>query len=26
VRVGAVHYNTVDEVTKLGEALKKIAG
>jgi cysteine desulfurase family protein (TIGR01976 family) len=26
VRVGAVHYNTLDEVTKLGEALKKIAG
>ena len=26
VRVGAVHYNTLDEVAKLGEALKKIAG
>lgn len=26
VRVGPVHYNTVDEVAKLGEALKKIAG
>jgi len=26
VRVGAVHYNTLDEVTSLGEALKKIAG
>lgn len=26
VRVGAVHYNTVEEVAKLGEALKKIAG
>jgi len=25
VRVGAVHYNTLDEVAKLGEALKKIA-
>jgi cysteine desulfurase family protein (TIGR01976 family) len=25
VRVGAVHYNTLDEVEKLGEALKKIA-
>lgn len=25
VRVGAVHYNTVEEVAKLGEALKKIA-
>lgn len=26
VRVGPVHYNTLDEVAKLGEALKKIAG
>ncbi|MBI2330874.1 MAG: cysteine desulfurase-like protein [Chloroflexi bacterium] len=26
VRVGPVHYNTVNEVEKLGEALKKIAG
>jgi cysteine desulfurase family protein (TIGR01976 family) len=26
VRVGAVHYNTLDEVAKLGEVLKKIAG
>ncbi|GAB1471649.1 hypothetical protein MASR2M66_25270 [Chloroflexota bacterium] len=26
VRVGAVHYNTLDEVTQLGEALKKIVG
>lgn len=26
VRVGAVHYNTLDEVAKLGDALKKIAG
>lgn len=26
VRVGAVHYNTVNEVAKLGEALKRIAG
>jgi len=25
VRVGPVHYNTLDEVAKLGEALKKIA-
>jgi selenocysteine lyase/cysteine desulfurase len=25
VRVGAVHYNTLDEVAKLGEALKKIS-
>jgi cysteine desulfurase family protein (TIGR01976 family) len=25
VRVGAVHYNTVDEIERLGEALKKIA-
>jgi selenocysteine lyase/cysteine desulfurase len=25
VRVGAAHYNTVDEVKRLGEALKKIA-
>jgi len=25
VRVGPVHYNTVDEVTRLGEVLKKIA-
>ncbi|MBI5354226.1 MAG: cysteine desulfurase-like protein [Chloroflexi bacterium] len=25
VRVGAAHYNTLDEVTRLGEALKKIA-
>lgn len=26
VRVGPVHYNTVEEVAKLGEALNKIAG
>jgi cysteine desulfurase family protein (TIGR01976 family) len=26
VRVGAAHYNTVDEVKRFGEALKKIAG
>jgi selenocysteine lyase/cysteine desulfurase len=26
VRVGAVHYNTLDEVAQLGEALKKISG
>lgn len=26
VRVGAVHYNTVEEISKLGEVLKKIAG
>ncbi|HEX2696563.1 MAG TPA: cysteine desulfurase-like protein, partial [Anaerolineales bacterium] len=26
VRVGAAHYNTLDEVNHLGEALKKIAG
>lgn len=26
VRVGAAHYNTLDEVARLGEALKKIAG
>lgn len=26
VRVGAAHYNTVDEIARLGEALKKIAG
>jgi cysteine desulfurase family protein (TIGR01976 family) len=26
VRVGAVHYNTLDEVAKLGEVLKRIAG
>ncbi|MCQ3938251.1 MAG: cysteine desulfurase-like protein [Chloroflexi bacterium] len=26
VRVGAAHYNTLDEVTRLGEVLKKIAG
>jgi cysteine desulfurase family protein (TIGR01976 family) len=26
VRVGAVHYNTLDEIARLGEALKKIAG
>ncbi len=26
VRVGAAHYNTVDEVARFGEALKKIAG
>jgi selenocysteine lyase/cysteine desulfurase len=26
VRVGAVHYNTLDEVEKLGEALRKISG
>jgi len=25
VRVGAVHYNTLDEVARFGEALKKIA-
>jgi selenocysteine lyase/cysteine desulfurase len=25
VRVGAVHYNTLDEVARLGEVLKKIA-
>jgi selenocysteine lyase/cysteine desulfurase len=25
VRVGAVHYNTPDEIQRLGEALKKIA-
>ncbi len=25
VRVGAAHYNTVDEVKRFGEALKKIA-
>jgi cysteine desulfurase family protein (TIGR01976 family) len=25
VRVGAAHYNTLDEVSRLGEALKKIA-
>jgi cysteine desulfurase family protein (TIGR01976 family) len=25
VRVGAVHYNTVDEVARFGEALKKVA-
>ena len=25
VRVGPVHYNTVDEVARLGEVLKKIA-
>ena len=25
VRVGAVHYNTVEEVMRLGEVLKKIA-
>lgn len=25
VRVGAVHYNTLDEIERLGEALKKIA-
>ena len=25
VRVGAAHYNTVDEVARFGEALKKIA-
>ena len=25
VRVGAAHYNTLDEVTRLGEALNKIA-
>jgi len=24
VRVGAVHYNTLDEVERLGEALKKL--
>lgn len=26
VRVGAAHYNTLDEVARLGEVLKKIAG
>ena len=26
VRVGAAHYNTLDEVARFGEALKKIAG
>lgn len=26
VRVGPVHYNTVDEIHRLGEVLKKIAG
>ena len=26
VRVGAAHYNTIDEVTRFGEALKKVAG
>lgn len=26
IRVGAVHYNTLEEVAKLGEALKRIAG
>ena len=26
VRVGAVHYNTLEEIEKLGESLKKIAG
>jgi cysteine desulfurase family protein (TIGR01976 family) len=26
VRVGPVHYNTVDEINRLGEVLKKIAG
>jgi selenocysteine lyase/cysteine desulfurase len=25
VRVGPVHYNTVDEINRLGEVLKKIA-
>ena len=25
VRVGAAHYNTLDEITRLGEALQKIA-
>jgi selenocysteine lyase/cysteine desulfurase len=25
VRVGGVHYNTLDEVSRFGEALKKIA-
>jgi selenocysteine lyase/cysteine desulfurase len=25
VRVGAVHYNTLEEVDRLGRALKKIA-
>jgi len=25
LRVGAVHYNTLDEITRLGEVLKKIA-
>ncbi|NTU55231.1 MAG: cysteine desulfurase-like protein, partial [Anaerolineales bacterium] len=26
VRVGAAHYNTVDEVARFSEALKKVAG
>ena len=26
VRVGGVHYNTLDEVARFGEALQKIAG
>lgn len=26
VRVGAAHYNTLDEIARLGEVLKKIAG
>jgi selenocysteine lyase/cysteine desulfurase len=26
VRVGAAHYNTLDEIARFGEALKKIAG
>jgi cysteine desulfurase family protein (TIGR01976 family) len=26
VRVGAAHYNTLDEVTRLGEALREISG
>jgi selenocysteine lyase/cysteine desulfurase len=26
VRVGPVHYNTVEEIQKLGEVLNKIAG
>jgi selenocysteine lyase/cysteine desulfurase len=24
--VGAAHYNTLDEISRFGEALKKIAG
>ena len=26
VRVGQVHYNTVEEIRRFGEALRKIAG